>query len=50
MDFKADMLYRPRFGGPWDGGALCGSRGSMWNFPALSLVSGDGGRGVAEPL
>ena len=50
MDFKADMLYRPHFGGNWDSGAKCGSRGSYWNFPALVLNSYSGGRGVAEPL
>ena len=41
---------RPRFGGGWGSGARCGSRGSYWGNPALSLVSGNGSRGVAEPL
>ena len=41
---------RPRFGGAWNDGAICGSRGSIWLSPALFLPSNGGGRGVAEPL
>lgn len=41
---------RPIFGGAWDDGAQCGSRGSAWSAPALALNVGHGGRGVAEPL
>jgi len=40
---------RPRFGGDWGSGALCGSRGSIWNAAALFLGSSVGARGVAEP-
>jgi hypothetical protein len=40
---------RPFFGGNWDDGASCGSRGSFWNNPALNLSSTVGARGVAEP-
>jgi hypothetical protein len=41
---------RPLFGGNWGTGALCGSRGSYWSYPALRLNATIGGRGVAEPL
>jgi hypothetical protein len=40
---------RPVFGGGWTAGAACGSRGSLWNFPALIRSSDFGARGVAEP-
>lgn len=41
---------RALFGGGWGNGANCGSRGSLWDSPALYLDASSGGRGVAEPL
>ncbi len=38
------------FGGDWDGGATCGSRGSGWNGVPLSLRAGIGSRACAEPV
>lgn len=40
---------RPLFGGFWNDGAACGSRGSTWPNPALTLSLALGARGVAEP-
>ncbi len=40
---------RPRFGGHWGHGAVCGSRGATWKHSALYLYSNVGARGVAEP-
>jgi hypothetical protein len=40
---------RPLFGGSWDSGALCGSRGSSWANSPLNLSSSYSSRGVAEP-
>lgn len=40
---------RPRFGGDWDNGAICGSRGSAWAYSPLILNADIGARGVAEP-
>jgi len=44
-----EVPNRPRFGGSWDDGSWCGSRGSAWNSSPLALYSNDGARGVAEP-
>jgi hypothetical protein len=41
---------RPRFGGTWSHGAVCGSRSSNWNVDPLGLNSSSGSRGCAEPL
>lgn len=41
---------RPRFGGCWNNGAYCGSRGAIWNSGPLFLHPTCGVRGVAEPL
>jgi len=40
---------RPLFGGPWNGGVACGSRGSGWSYSPLQLSSNNGARGVSEP-
>lgn len=36
-------------GGGWSNGAICGSRGSYWDFSPLVLNVGISARGVAEP-
>ncbi len=41
---------RPLFGGNWNNGAQCGSRGASWNAGPLTLLSNRGVRGCAEPL
>lgn len=38
------------FGGAWDYGARCGSRGSHWNRVPLSLYAHIGSRACAEPV
>ena len=40
---------RPFFGGEWDNGVVCGSRGSHWAYAALGLFSSAAGRGCADP-
>jgi hypothetical protein len=40
---------RPRFGGDWNDGTTCGSRGAAWSFSPLVLRPNLGARGVAEP-
>jgi hypothetical protein len=40
---------RPVFGGNWNHGAICGSRGASWSLGPLFLYSGGGVRGLAEP-
>ena len=40
---------RPLFGGYWNDGVFCGSRGSRWYNGALILASYGAGRGCAEP-
>ena len=40
---------RPFFGGIWNNGVLCGSRGSDWANDALYLYSDSAGRGCADP-
>ena len=41
---------RAIFGGDWDHGAHCGSRGSIWHYVPLSLNARFGSRACAEPL
>lgn len=41
---------RVLFGGPWDDGAYCGSRGSHWHPVPLTLTAAIGSRACAEPL
>jgi hypothetical protein len=43
-------FYRLLAGGGWGSGALCGSRGSLWNNSVLYLYGASGCRAVAEPL
>ena len=40
---------RPRFGGAWNYGALCGSRCSRWDRSPLGLRTSLGARGVSNP-
>lgn len=40
---------RPKFGGSWGHGAVCGSRSSPWNGGPLSLDSAGASRACAEP-
>lgn len=44
----AGVANRPHFGGNWNNGSKCGSRGSNWNNSPLNLNSNIGARGVAE--
>lgn len=41
---------RAIFGGAWDDGARCGSRGSYWGAVPLALAATFGSRACAEPL
>lgn len=43
-------VYRPLLGGGWNDGAVCGSRGSLWNGGSLYWYARGGGRGASEPL
>ena len=40
---------RPKFGGGWNDGVVCGSRSSYWADGALILISTYASRGCAEP-
>lgn len=40
---------RPRFGGGWGDGVICGSRGSYWSSSPVDLGANHGARGVSEP-